>query len=440
MTALGLIAVVLLILATGFFVAAEFAFVAVDRNRVERLAAEGRGAARTVEKILRRLSFHLSGAQFGITVTSIVLGFIAQPTVAVVLEAPLRALVGERRAGGVALALALVLVTVVSMVVSELIPKNLSVARPERMAYLLGRPAAIYGTVFGPLIRFLNGAANWTVRRLGIEPKEEITSVRSLEELELIIRSSGEEGALDPEAFRLLNRTLRFQDKTAADALVPRTAVTAVAPDDRITDLVAVAVRTGFSRFPACRDHDLDDVVGVVHVKDVYRLAPDDRATARVAAIMTEPFVVPETRELASLLEDLRESGSHLAVVVDEYGGTAGIITLEDVIEEIVGDIADEYDPAAAPLTTIRPAGEYLLPGTTHPDEVLDECGLDIPDGEYETLAGFVLDRLGHIPEPGERFTYDGWLIEVAERDRLRVSLVRLVAPGNRANRVEVPQ
>jgi len=382
-----------------------------------------------IEKILRHLSFHLSGAQLGITITSIVLGFVAQPTLAVVMEPVLRPLVGDRRAGGIAIAVALVLVTVVSMIVSELIPKNLSVARPERMAYLLGRPAAIYGTIFGPIIRFLNGAANWTVRRLGIEPKEELTAVRSLEELELLIRSSGEEGSLDPEAFRLLNQTLRFREKTAADALVPRTAVTAVAPDDRIAELVRVAVDTGFSRFPVCRHRDLDDLVGVVHVKDVYRLPPDDRPDVLVSSIMTEPFVVPETKDLALLLVELRQSGSHLAVVVDEYGGTAGIITLEDVVEEIVGEIADEYDRSGAPLTTIRPTGEYLLTGTLHPDEVFDATGFAIPEGDYETLAGFVLDRLGHIPAPGETFELDGWRVEVVEMDRLRVALVRLVAP-----------
>jgi CBS domain containing-hemolysin-like protein len=358
-----------------------------------------------------------------------VLGFIAQPTVAVVIEPALRPLLGDRRAGGVAVVIALVLVTVVSMVVGELVPKNLSVARPEHMALMLARPAAIYGTVFGPIIRFLNGAANWTVRRLGIEPKEELTAVRSLEELELLIRSSGEEGSIEPDAFSLLSRTLRFRDKSAADALVPRTAVTAVAPDDDITELVGVALDTGFSRFPVCRNRDLDDLVGVVHVKDVYRLAPDQRTGATVSSIMTEPFVVPETKDLAALLVELRESGSHMAVVVDEYGGTAGVITLEDVVEEIVGDIADEYDRSGAPLTTIKPTGEYVLPGTLHADEVLDATGFVMPEGEYETVAGFVLDRLGHIPAAGEGVEFDGWRIEVVEMDRLRVALVRLVAP-----------
>jgi CBS domain containing-hemolysin-like protein len=404
--------------------------VAVDRSRVERRAGEGHRPAQVVGRILRHLSFHLSGAQLGITITSIVLGFIAQPAVADVIEPALRPLVGDRRAGGVALVLALLLVTVVSMVVGELIPKNLAVARPEQTAYVLGRPAAMYGTIFGPVIRLLNGAANWTVRRLGIEPKEELTAVRSLEELELLIRSSGEEGSLDPDAFRLLNRTLRFQDKTAADALVPRTAVTAVAPDEAVTELVEVAVGTGFSRFPVCRNRDLDDVVGVVHVKDVYRLPADDRSDVAVSTIMVEPFVVPESKELDDLLVELRQSGSHLAVVVDEYGGTAGIITLEDVLEEIVGDIADEYDRGGQPLTTIRPTGEYLLPGTLHPDEVLDATGLAIPEGDYETLAGFVLDRLGRIPGVGDDVEVDGWRLEVADMDRLRVAAVRLTAPG----------
>jgi CBS domain containing-hemolysin-like protein len=202
-----------------------------------------------------------------------------------------------------------------------------------------------------------------------------------------------------------------------------------VAPDDDMAELVTVALGTGFSRFPVCRNRDLDDLVGVVHVKDVYRLAPGLRRGTPVSSIMTEPFVVPETKDLAALLVELRESGSHMAVVVDEYGGTAGVITLEDVVEEIVGDIADEYDPSGTPLTTVRPTGEYVLPGTLHADEVLDTTGFVMPEGEYETVAGLVLDRLGHIPTVGEGFELDGWRVEVVEMDRLRVAVVRLVAP-----------
>jgi CBS domain containing-hemolysin-like protein len=287
------------------------------------------------------------------------------------------------------------------------------------------------------LIRLLNRAASGTVRRLGIEPQEELASVRTLEELELLIRSSGETGTLDPEAFTLLTRTLRFNDKTAADALVPRLSVVYVHPDDSIPTLIARSLETGFSRFPVCGT-DLDDIVGVVHVKDVYRLPIERREDSTVADIMTEPFVVPETRDLASLLIELR-TGSHLAIVVDEYGGTAGIITLEDVLEELVGEIDDEYDRTLSPLTTVLPEGTYELPGTLHPDEVREACGFEIPEGEYETLAGFVLDRLGRIPKEGEGFSHEGWWIEVAEMDRRRIARVRLRAPV-RARSEKTPQ
>ena len=404
---------------TGFFVAAEFSFVAVDRNRIERLANEGRSSAKAVDRIVHRLAFYLSGTQLGVTVGSLVLGFIAEPVAGAVLEP----IVGDR----FALILGFALVTVGSMVIGELIPKNIAIARAERVSLAIGRPMLVYAAVFGPVFRVLNRAANATVAKMHIEPQEELGSVRTLEELELLIRSSGEEGNLDPEAFTLLTRTLRFNDKTAADALIPRVDVAHVHPDDSIRTLIARSLETGFSRFPVC-GVDLDDIVGVVHVKDVYRIEPGARAIATVAEVMTEPFVAPESRDLASLLVELR-TGGHMAIVVDEYGGTAGIITLEDVLEEIVGDIADEYDRDAPRLTTVLPQGTYELPGTSHPDEVAEACGLEIPDGEYETLAGFVLDRLGRIPAAGDGFFHEGWWISVVEMDRRRIALVRLTAP-----------
>jgi CBS domain containing-hemolysin-like protein len=352
-------------------------------------------------------------------VCSLVLGFIAEPSVATLLEP----LFGR----GASVVLALVIVTVLSMVLAELIPKNVAIAKAESTSMSLARPFLAYVTVFGPIIKVLNRAVNGAVRRLGIEPREELSSVRSLEELELLIRSSGEEGTLDPDALTLLNRALRFNDKTAADALVPRLSVRYVHPDDPLSALVAVSQETGFSRFPVCRA-DLDDVVGVVHVKDVTGVPYERRSTAVVAEVMTDAFVVPETRDLADVLEDLR-TGSHLAIVVDEYGGTAGVITLEDVVEELVGDIADEYDPAEPRLTAVLPAGSFELPGTLHPDEVEDACGLVLPDGDYETLAGFVLDRLDRIPNAGDRLVHEGWTIEVAAMDRRRIAMLRLTAP-----------
>ncbi len=417
-----------MILGTGFFVAAEFAFVAVDRSRIERETAEGSRRARRVQAILRRLSFQLSGAQLGITVTSLALGFIAEPAVAEVLRGPVERVVGTGSARGVSVGLALALVTISSMVLSELVPKNIAVARPVRTAKALAPPTLVYSFVFGPLIRFLNGAANWTVRKLGIEPEEELTAVRSLEELDLLIRASGEEGTIDPGALTLLTRSIRFSHKTAADALIPRTQVDALPANTTVPDLVRAAMETGFSRFPVV-GNDLDDVVGVVHVKDAFRLPPAERLAAPITAITSEPLYVPETRDLGSLLAELREVGSHLAVVVDEFGGTAGIITLEDILEEIVGSIDDEYDAGPDNLTTASPAGTLVLDGTLHVDEVREATGFEMPEGDYETIAGFVVDQLGRIPEVGDAFGYEGWRFEVVEMDRRRVANVKVAAP-----------
>jgi CBS domain containing-hemolysin-like protein len=407
-------------------VAVEFALVAVDRDRVKVDVRAGTAGARATEAALRRLSFNLSGAQLGITITSLVIGFIAEPTVAAALEPLIGELVGERRALGVSIVLALALATLVQMVVGELVPKGFAIAKPRATAYRLARPMLLYSRVFGRLITFLNGAANWTVRRMGIEPKEELASVRSLEELELLIRSSGESGTLEPEAMTLLTRSIRFNEKVAADALVPRVSVETVSVEGTVADLVNRSAATGYSRFPVV-GADLDDVIGVVHVKDAYRVPFEERATTPITELLSPAFVVPESRDLNDLLAELRRVGSHLAVVVDEYGGTAGIITLEDLLEEIVGEIDDEHDPPR--LTALQRPGEWELDGALHPDEVFDACGMQIPGGDYETLAGFVLQRLGRIPQPGERFEHDGWVIEVAELDRLRIARIRLVKP-----------
>jgi CBS domain containing-hemolysin-like protein len=412
--------------------------VAVDRSRVDTDAAAGSRRARSTSGALRHLSFHLSGAQLGITVTSLVVGFIAEPTVAAALEPVLKPLVGEARLHSVSIAVALVLATLVSMVVGELVPKSLAIARPRSVAYALVPAMVIIDRILGPLISFLNGAANWTVRRLGIEPQEELTSVRSLEELELLIRSSAEEGTLEPKALTLLTRSIRFGSKDAAAALVPRRSVDALSIDETVADLAQRAVATGHSRFPVI-GADLDDVRGVAHVKDVYRVPFAARPSTSVREVMSAPFVVPETRRLGDLLADLRRMGSHLAIVVDEHGGTAGIITLEDVLEEIVGEIDDEHDRPAPRLTGVLRPGEWRLDGSLHPDEVFDACGFEVPDGEYETLAGFVLAELGRIPEVGESFEHSGWHVEVAELDGLRVSRVVLRrSPG--ARRGEQPR
>ena len=427
-TALGLIAIAVLIAVTAVFVAAEFGLVAADRSRIATMAEGGSRRARLVRSLVAKLSFQLSGAQLGITVTSLVLGFLAEPILARLIEPILRPVLGESLVRGVSIALALALATVLQMVLGELIPKTVAIAKPETTVLWLAPFLQLYATVFGPLIRLLNRAANWTVRRLGIEPREELEAVRSLPELARLLEASVEEGTIGDTASTLFTRSVRFADKTAADALVPRVAVSALAVDDHVADLVELAGRTGFSRFPVY-GADLDDIVGVVLVKSVHSLARDVRATTPVRELMGEVMVVPETRALQALLADMRDTRNHLAVVVDEYGGTAGIITLEDVVEEIVGEIDDEYDPLEPRLTEVpRGVGPWLVPGSLHPDEVADATGFSMPEGEYETLAGFVLDQLGRIPVVGDGFLFDHHRLEVDEMDGLRVATVRITA------------
>ena len=405
---------------------------AVDRSRVSRQAAEGHAGARAVERLLRRLSYHLSSAQLGITITSLVLGFIAEPVVAALLEPAVGAAVGEQRSRAVSVVIALVIATTLQMVMGELVPKSLAISNPTRAAYALATPMRVFGAVAGPIVTAFNGAANWTVRRLGIEPQEELRSVRSLNELDLLFRSSGEEGTIDEESLTLLTRAVRFTEKTAADALVPRTEVVGLPADGTVADLTAKAVETGFSRFPV-HGGDLDEIVGVGHVKDAFTIPFRARADTPITAVAVDALVVPETLDLSSLLGLLQEQATHLAVVVDEYGGTAGIITLEDVLEEVVGEIDDEHDRPSPTLTRVQRPGEWVIAGGMHPDEVFDTCGFDLPDGPYETLAGFVLDSLGRIPVRGDHFDHDGWQLHVETMDRLRVAEVRLVAPEDPA-------
>lgn len=416
-----------LVVANAGFVAAEFALVAVDRARVDERAGQGNARAGQVQRLLGRLSYHLSGAQLGITITSLLLGALAEPAIAQVIEPWLGDAFGGSSAG-VSVAIALVVATVVQMVFGELVPKSIATTKPLETSFALARPTAVYGVLARPLVALLDGMANRLTRKVGVEPAEELEAIPDRGELEHLIRSSGEEGTLDAGEVELLTRSIRLADKSADDAMVPRTRMVAIESVATVAGLVEIAGTTGHSRFPVIGD-DLDDVVGVVHVKAVHSVPVSRRADTPVTELMAPAVAIPESRDLDELLVDLREGGQQLAVVVDEHGGTAGIITLEDVIEEIVGEIDDEYDAPPTLLTRVEAAGSTVVPASLHPDEVMDATGFEMPEGEYETLAGLVLDRLGHIPVPGEMATVDGWRLEVVAMDRLRIATVRLVAP-----------
>jgi CBS domain containing-hemolysin-like protein len=423
-------AVVLLILLTGFFVAAEFAIVAVDRSLVERKAKDGERPAKRILSSLRNLSFELSGAQLGITVTSLIVGAIAEPTVARLIEPLVSSLplVTVTSAVAVSLTIAFVLATGASMVFGELVPKNLAIARPYRSAVWFGIPMQMINRVLRRLILLLNNAANWTVRRLGIEPREELAGVRSMEELELMIRSSGEEGRLDDDELELLTRAITFTEKVAADAMVPRVSVVGLSRHDSIAELRRTSAATGHSRFPVFGE-DLDDIVGVVHVKDSITVPESRIPVTPVGEIAQAALQVPESSTLEYLLSELQTAGRGMAVVVDEYGGTAGVVTIEDLLEEIFGEIEDEYD-----VEVVETAAEEIdvLSGLLHRHEVEDLIGFEWPEGRYETLGGFLISRLGRFPQIGETIRVGEISFEVLAMDGHRVDQVRVSRGGER--------
>ncbi len=423
--ALGLLAVLALILANSYFVAAEFAFVAARRPKLEELAAEGNRRAPRALAVLKRLSFVLSGAQLGITVTSLVVGYIAEATLGRAIR-PLLALAGvsEGAADGLSVTIAFLLATMALMVLGELAPKNLAIARPEALALALAGSTAAFVRLAGPLIRLFDSASNRLLRAVGIEPVEELSSGASPAELTYLIEEAGREGALTPDQTALLGRALEFGTLRAIDAMVARPHIVALPLDASCEDLRALAVESGHSRFPLLGE-GLDDVRGVVLARDVLRVDVRERAVTPARALAVEPLVVPESAPLDRLLGDLREGHVQLAVVVDEYGGTSGIVTLEDIVEELVGSIEDEYDPAE-PEVEHRPGGAHVIPGAWRIDEVEREAGVSLPEGEYETVGGLVMAQLGRVPRAGDTVELEHATLRVEDMDGLAVGRVRV--------------
>jgi len=403
MTEILLVAVSLaMVAACGIFVAAEFSFVTVDRGTVDRAAASGDRSAAGVQSALRRLSTQLSGAQVGITVTNLAIGFLAEPAIARLIDAPLLAAgLTERQATTTAFALGFVIATGVTMIFGELVPKNLAIARPLATARSTQLPMrAFTGSIALP-IRLLNGSANAIVRSLGVEPQEELRSARTTEEFVSLAARSATEGTLDTETADLVQRSVAFGPRRAGEIMTPRMQMVALDVRDPLSRVVELSRATGYSKFPVTQGA-ADGVVGVVHVKQAVSLPWDERRTTRVRELMVEPTVVPESLRLDPLLALLRGEGFQIAVVVDEYGSTAGLVTLEDVVEEIVGEIADEHDRFGSQVRA-RKDGSWLVSGMLRPDEVAGVTGVSLPThDDYDTVGGLVMRSLGRIPDRGD--------------------------------------
>ncbi|WP_370038164.1 hemolysin family protein [Nocardioides sp.] len=402
MTALLLLlAALLLVVACGIFVAAEFALVTVDRNKVDQLAAAGDAGAVGVQRALRSLSTQLSGAQVGITLTNLGIGYLAEPAISSLIEDPLGAAgVPDGAVTPIALALGLIISTILTMLFGELVPKNFAIALPLATARATQRPMRLFTAVNTYPIRFLNGAANALVRRLGIEPQEELRSARSSTELASLIARSADEGTLDADTAELMERSVEFGTRTAGEIMTPRMRTLSLELNDRAQAIIDLTRSSGHSRFPVLDEED--NVAGTVHVKHAVALPVHERSTTKVKHLMAKPIVVPDSLRLDPLLQLLREDGFQMAVVLDEYGGHAGIVTLEDVIEEIVGDISDEHDRLGS-RGRQRRDGSWVLSGMLRPDEVEDLTGIELPEDEsYDTVGGLVMRSLGKVPETGD--------------------------------------
>ncbi|WP_460468363.1 hemolysin family protein [Calidifontibacter terrae] len=417
---------VLLTLGTAMFVAAEFSLVALDRPTVQRAIDDGQGGARTVMASLRSLSTQLSAAQVGITLTTLVLGWLVEPSLGKLLETPLAAIgVGESVATGAATVLALVIASIFSMIVGELVPQFLGISAPLRVAMVVAAPVRMFAALFRPLIVVLNGSANGLLRAFGIEPQEELSAARTPQELASMVRHSAEAGTMQEGTARLVARSLDFGERVAADVMTPRGRCSYVERDATAADVVDLARESGHSRFPVL-EGGWDDVLGMVHVKKAIAVPHERRAEVPVTALMVPPVFVPETVRLDPLLLQLRGGGLQLAVVIDEYAGTSGVVTLEDVIEEIVGEVSDEHDKLLDP-SRLLPDGSWTLSGMWRPDEVHDRIGATIPEGSsYETLGGFVMARMGRVPQVGDEIELAGWRLRVLSMDKRRVDRVRL--------------
>ncbi|BDZ44299.1 membrane protein [Naasia aerilata] len=415
---------IVLTIGTGFFVASEFALVNLDRSDLEAREAKGERHLGVIIGALKITSTHLSSAQLGITITTLLTGYTMEPAISALLRAPLTGVgLPEGAVAPIGTIAGILIATLLSMIFGELVPKNLALAVPRGAAKIVLPFQVLFTTIFRPAVRLLNGTANGILRLLGVEPKEELSGARTADELSSLVRRSATAGLLEADTATLLTRTLGFSDHTAADVMTPRPRIASLDRSDTAADVLQLARRTGYSRFPVTED-GLDDIVGLVHVKQAVSVPRERRSTVPVGALQTEALRVPETMLLDTLLEELRGRGYQMAVVVDEYGGTAGVATLEDLVEELVGDLIDEHDRTRAGV--VRTKTSMSFPGSLRPDELLDQTGIEVPEeGPYETVAGFLLNELGRIAVVGDEVKIPPGTLKVVRLDGRRIDRIR---------------
>ncbi len=413
-----------LALGTGVFVGSEFALLNLDRVDLEARRARGERGLSVTIRALKRTSTHLSSAQLGITLTTLLTGFTMEPAISSMLSGPLlSASIPEeivRPVGGI---LGILLATLISMIFGELVPKNFALSVPRQTARVLVPLQVAFTWLFTPFIFVLNGTANRVLHLIGIEPKEELSAARTADELSSLVQRSALEGLLEGDTANLLSRTIEFSSRTAIDVMTPRTKVESVHRSQTAQDVIMLAKKTGYSRFPVI-DESIDEIRGIVHVKQAVAVPAEKRSEVPASALQSEVIRVPETMTLDLLLTELRGRGYQVAIVVDEYGGTSGIATLEDLVEELIGEVSDEHDRAS--LDVVRARDWFTFPAALRPDELSERTGVDVPrNGPYETLAGFILEQLGRMAEVGDTVDISSGEFRVERIEGRRIDRVR---------------
>jgi CBS domain containing-hemolysin-like protein len=428
--ALKLLAVLVLVLLNGFFVASEFALVAARRSKIDQMVEEGDGKARIVQGALKDLDRYISATQLGITLASLALGWIGEPALAALIDRGLER-VGIATPSGVdhsaaGIATAFAIITFLHIVLGELAPKSVALVIPEKVSRIIVAPLILFSRLMAPFIWALNGMSTWLLRLVGIAPASEAQHVHSAEELRLLVMQSRAHGQLDETDTAMLAGVFDFHEKRARDVMRPRTDMCALDVETTPAEVWDVLRRERYSRYPVYRDSP-DDVIGVFLAKDLW-LHPDGEPWT-LRQFVREAMYVPDTRPAERVLDDLRKSRAQMAVVLDEYGGTAGIITMEDLVEEVVGDIADEYDQLTRP--SLEMDGVLELAGNLSLVDVRSDYQLRIPDGDWTTLGGYVFARLGRLPQLGDRVTAPGAELEVVALDGRRIAAVRVHRAGD---------
>ena len=424
---LGILALVVLVLLNGYFVASEFALVSVRRTKIDQLVNENVSSARSVQAILKKLDLYIASTQLGITMASLSIGFVAEPAIEHLIAPALKnAGLEESTVKTISFATAFIISTILHIVFGELAPKTLALQRSEQTSLAVAVPLLIFTTIFRPVIISLNWLGNAVVKLFGLEPDTGHRAAYSSEEIRMIVDSSGQAGVFEQQAQEMLENVFEFQDTPVKAIMVHRTEVEAMEKGSSLREMVALRKKFSYSRLPVF-DETVDNIIGIVHTQDAL-LHVDELDSTTVDDLMRPAFFVPENMKVRDLFSSLKKQKSHMAIVVDEFGGMSGLVTLENVLEELVGDIYDETDEEEEDVERLS-ENEYLVEADLHIDDVetLLDIELDGRDsGEFETIAGYIFSKLGYIPQIGETVRASGWDFEIVDASERQIKKVRI--------------